>query len=63
MKKELLDKLVCPKSKLPLILDKENQELLCIESKLAYPVRDDIPVLLIDEARELSAEELQKLQA
>ena len=60
MKKELLDKLVCPKSKADLIYDKEKQELVCVESKLAYPVRDDIPVLLIDEAREISEEEIKQ---
>ncbi len=63
MEKRLLDKLVCPKSKSPLIYDKQSQELLCIDSKLAYPIRDDIPVLLIDEARELSDDELKKLQS
>jgi uncharacterized protein YbaR (Trm112 family) len=62
MKKELLDILVCPKSKMPLVFNKATQELCCKESKLAYPVRDDIPVLLVDEARTLSEEELQHLK-
>lgn len=47
----LLDILACPKSKAPLRLDSEAGELVCEESGLAYPIRDGIPVLLVDEAR------------
>lgn len=47
----LLDILACPKSKAPLRLDSESEELVCDESGLAYPIRDGIPVLLIEEAR------------
>ena len=47
---KLLSILVCPVSKAPLDYDKEKQELVCKASGLAYPVRDDIPVMLIDEA-------------
>lgn len=50
---ELLDILVCPKSKKPLIYDKKNQELICEESKLAYKIKDGIPIMLIDEARKI----------
>ena len=52
--KKLLDILVCPVSKgsLELIGD----ELICIESKLAYPIKDGIPVMIPDEARDLSDE-------
>ena len=50
---KLLDILVCPVSKAPLEYDKENQELVCQASGLAYPVRDGIPVMLEDEARKL----------
>ena len=50
---KLLDILICPKSKKPLIYDKENQELICKESKLAYQIKDGIPIMLIDEARQL----------
>jgi len=57
MDKKLLNILVCPESKAPLKLSKDGSELICQASGLAYPVRDDIPVLLIDEARQLSAEE------
>ncbi|MFW5420274.1 Trm112 family protein [Nocardiopsis sp. CNT-189] len=49
----LLEILACPKSKKPLRLDAEAGELVCDESGLAYPIRDGIPVLLVDEAREL----------
>lgn len=51
---ELLDLLVCPQSKGKLQYDKENQELICLESKLAYPIIDGIPVMLINKARKLS---------
>lgn len=57
--KKLLDILVCPLCKGPLIHDKSNQELICKADRLAYPIRDDIPVMLDDEARELTAEEVE----
>lgn len=60
MDKKLLGILVCPVSKAPLIYDKERQELVCQESRLAYPIRDGIPVLLEAEARRLDDEELSK---
>ena len=56
--KKLLSILVCPVSKAPLEYDEANQELVCKVSGLAYPVRDDIPVMLESEARKLSDEEL-----
>ncbi len=55
--KKLLSILVCPLSKAPLEYDEEKSELVCRASGLAYPVRDDIPVMLESEARPLSAEE------
>jgi len=58
--KKLLDILVCPVSKASLDYDKQAQELICYASGLAYPVRDGIPVMLEEEARELSAEEREK---
>ncbi len=61
MNENLLDILVCPTTKGSLIYDKENQELLCKSSKLAYPIRDGIPTMLPDEARSLSLEEMEKL--
>jgi hypothetical protein len=60
MKKQLLDILVCPKSKALLAFDEKTQELICYESGLAYPVRDGIPVLLVDEARILKEDEPKK---
>lgn len=53
MDKKLLDILVCPVSKAPLEYDEANQELLCKVSRLAYPIRDGIPVMLEDQARSM----------
>ncbi|MCH8104214.1 MAG: Trm112 family protein [Gammaproteobacteria bacterium] len=61
MDKHLLDILVDPITKGPLIYDKKNQELLSRASRLAYPIRDGIPVMLPEEARELSSEELDNM--
>lgn len=57
MDRKLLDILVCPICKGPLVYLKERQELICKADRLAYPIRDDIPVMLEEEARELSPEE------
>ena len=57
MDKKLLDILVCPVSKAPVEFNAETNELICRASGLAYPIRDDIPVMLENEARTLSAEE------
>ncbi|PLX82098.1 MAG: hypothetical protein C0616_03160 [Desulfuromonas sp.] len=54
MSKELLDILACPQCKQPIEPDLDNQELVCKQCGLAFPIRDDIPVMLIDEARKLS---------
>lgn len=54
---QLLEILVCPVSKAPLEYDEERQELVCRASGLAYPIRDDIPVMLESEARVLTADE------
>jgi uncharacterized protein YbaR (Trm112 family) len=62
MDKKLLEILVCPVSKAPLSYDKERQELLCKESRLAYPIRDGVPVMLESEARQLTDDEVAKLQ-
>ena len=59
MDANLLEILVCPVSKTKLYFAKESQELISTAANLAYPVRDGIPILLEDEARELSAEEAQ----
>lgn len=58
--KKLLSILVCPVSKAPLIYDQENDELVCVVSGLAYPIRDDIPVMLESEARQITLEEKEK---
>lgn len=55
---KLLEILVDPLTKAPLIYDRERHELVSVESGLAYPVRNDIPVMLEDEARRLSTEEI-----
>ena len=56
--KKLLDILVCPVTKGPLILDRDRGELISLSAQLAYPIRDDIPVMLEEEARPLSLEEM-----
>ena len=53
MDPKLLEILVCPLCKGPLVYRKAERELLCKADKLAYPIRDDIPVMLEEEAREL----------
>lgn len=60
MDKKLLDILVCPVTKGPLVYDKDKQELVSPTARLAYPIRDDIPVMLENEARSLSEEEVEK---
>ena len=57
MDPRLLEILVCPVCKSPLDYRKEAQELVCKPCRLAYPIRDGIPVMLEDEARQLGAEE------
>jgi uncharacterized protein YbaR (Trm112 family) len=57
MDKKLLDILACPVCKGPLIYREEAGELICKADRLAYPIRDDIPVMLEEEARRLPAEE------
>ena len=50
----LLDIIVCPVTKEKLILDKKNNELLSKEANLAFPIKDGIPILLVEEARKIS---------
>ncbi len=61
MDKKLLEILACPLCKSPLIYKQQQQELLCKADRLAFPVRDGIPVMLENEARELSNEEIDDL--
>lgn len=52
----LLNMLVCPQSQGTLDYDQKNQELICQQSGLAYPIRDGVPILLVSEARRLDAD-------
>jgi uncharacterized protein YbaR (Trm112 family) len=54
---KLLEVLICPQSRKPLRYDPAKQELVSAEARLAYPVRDGVPIMLIDEARELGPDE------
>jgi uncharacterized protein len=58
MDTKLLELLVCPVTKGPLEYDRDKQELVSHSARLAYPVRDGLPILLENEARTLSDEEL-----
>lgn len=53
IKKELLDILACPKCKQPVRLTEDNRGLACDQCRLLYEIRDDIPIMLIDEAKPL----------
>ena len=54
---KLLDLLVCPLTKGPLRYDRERQELISERARLAFPIRDGIPIMLADEARQLGDDE------
>lgn len=58
MDTKLLELLVCPVTKGPLTFDRERQELVSRSARLAYPVRDGIPILLENEARVLTDSEI-----
>ena len=60
MDTKLLEILVCPVTKGPLIYDKARQELISRSARLAYPIKDGIPVMLEDEARKLTPEEAER---
>ena len=60
--KKLLEILACPICKGELHYDKKAQELVCAVDKLAFPVRDGVPVMLTAEARAMSSDELESLQ-
>ena len=57
MDAKLLDILVCPLCKSPLLYHKAEQELICKADRLAYPIKDGIPVMLEDDARKVPPEE------
>jgi hypothetical protein len=60
MDAKLLEMLVCPVTKGPLIYDRERKELVSRSARLAYPIRDGIPVMLEEEARKLTPEECER---
>ncbi|CAA6815972.1 MAG: FIG002473: Protein YcaR in KDO2-Lipid A biosynthesis cluster [uncultured Thiotrichaceae bacterium] len=61
MNKRLLEILVCPVTKGPLIYNKKDQELISKSARLAYPIQDGIPMLVEEDGRELTQEEVEKL--
>ena len=61
MDPKLLEILVCPVTKGPLIFDRDKQELISKSARLAYAIRDGMPVMLEEEARKMSAEEVEAL--
>lgn len=54
---KLLEVIVCPQTREPLRYDRERQELVSAKARLAFPVRDGVPILIADEARDLDASE------
>ena len=59
MDAKLLEILVCPVTKGTLVYDREHQELVSKSARLAYPIRDGIPVMLEDEARKITSDECE----
>jgi uncharacterized protein YbaR (Trm112 family) len=57
---KLLEMLVCPVTKGPLVYDRQRQELVSKSARLAYPIRDGIPVMLEEEARKLEPAEYER---
>ena len=55
--RRLLEILVCPVTKGPLVYDRVNNELISHQARKAYPVRAGVPIMLVDEARDLSGDE------
>lgn len=62
MDAKLLEILVCPLCKSPLVYRKAEQELVCKADRLAYAIKDGIPVMLADEARTMTPEEVEQLR-
>jgi uncharacterized protein YbaR (Trm112 family) len=60
MDKSVLNVLVCPVCRSKLHLDKENKVLICKADKLSYPIREGIPVMIVEEATKLTLEEIKK---
>ncbi len=59
---QLLNILACPVTKAPVYLSLDHTELVCLASRLAYPIRDDIPVMLEQEARQIGEAEYKQLK-
>jgi len=55
--RRLLEVLVCPLTRGPLIYDRANNELISKQARKAYPVRAGVPIMLVDQARDLAADE------
>ncbi len=62
MDARLLEVLVCPLCKGPLVHQKPRQELICYADRLAYPIRDDIPIMWADQARAITDDEYNNRQ-
>ena len=60
MNKKILDILVCPLTKGPLIYDATRQELISLAARLAYPIKDGIPIMIESEARQISSDEYER---
>ena len=60
--RNLLDILVCPVTKSKLYYNKESNELISLPARLAYKIKDDIPIMLESEAREINSEEYEKFK-
>ena len=60
--RNLLDILVCPVTKSKLYYNKESDELISLPARLAYKIKDDIPIMLESEAREINSEEYEKFK-
>ena len=63
MDPKLLEILVCPVTKGALVHDKAGRQLISVQAGLAYPIKDDIPVMLEEEARKLTPEEIEQWRA
>jgi len=63
MDMKLLEILVCPSCKGPLVYQQAQQRLICRFDKLAYPIEDDIPVMLVEKAETIELESLEKASA
>lgn len=53
----LLEVLICPASRQPLVYDRDKKELVSKKARLAYPIRNGVPIMLVDEARDLGDDE------